>query len=156
VLRVTADIPARSTAPDSIAHPLLLYDGVCGLCNRLVQFILKHDCAATFRFASLQSPLATRILARHGADAQDLDTVYVVVNYEESAEFLLARSDAVLFILNQLRGIWWPAAFIFRVIPRPLREWLYRVVARNRYRIFGRYETCPLPREDTRGRFLDL
>jgi len=63
-----------------MTHPILLYDGVCGLCNRLNQFVLKRDPTGIFRFASLQSELAARILQRHGADATDLDTVYVVVN----------------------------------------------------------------------------
>src|SRR6202040_495149 len=64
------------------ANPIVLYDGVCGLCNRTVQFVLKRDRAAIFRFASLQSPLASRILAGHGKDASDLDTVYVVLDYD--------------------------------------------------------------------------
>src|SRR5258706_16452898 len=85
-----------------MSHPILLYDGVCGLCNRLVQFILRRDPGGVFRFASLQSPLAGRILARHGADATDLDTVYVVVNYDQNDEQLLPRSDAVIFILRNL------------------------------------------------------
>jgi predicted DCC family thiol-disulfide oxidoreductase YuxK len=83
-------------------HPILLYDGVCGLCNRLVQFILRRDPDRLFRFAALQSVLAGRILARHGVDAQDLDTVYVVVDYGLRDEELLARSDAVVFILRHL------------------------------------------------------
>jgi len=137
-------------------HPILLYDGVCGLCNRLVQFILRRDPEGVFRFASLQSALAAGILARHGADARDLDTVYVVLNAGQADEQLLPRSDAVIFILQQLGGIWRPAAFVIRLVPRPLRDWGYRLVARNRYRIFGRYDACPLPSADTRSRFLDL
>jgi predicted DCC family thiol-disulfide oxidoreductase YuxK len=161
-------------------HPILLYDGVCGLCNRLVQFILKRDPAGVFQFASLQSGLAGRILARHGSDAGDLDTVYVLVNCDQEDERLLARSDAVIFILQQLRAaeprsthpflrpgsilatpisgfsFWRLVAAMLQVIPWALREWGYRVVARNRYRVFGRYDTCPLPAEETRQRFLDL
>src|SRR6266567_2133210 len=82
--------------------PILLYDGVCGLCNRLVQFILRRDVAGKFCFASLQSGLAERILVRHGANARDLDTVYVVVNYEQTDERVLPRSDAVIFVLKNL------------------------------------------------------
>jgi predicted DCC family thiol-disulfide oxidoreductase YuxK len=163
-------------------HPILLYDGICGLCNRLVQFILRRDSAAVFRFASLQSPLAHRILTRHGADAEDLDTVYVVVHYDLPDENLLPRSDAVTFVLRHLgaaelrsdrpglrpaptaskatptRGLvfWRFAGSVLQLVPRPLLEWGYRIVARNRYRLFGRYDTCPLPSEDTRSRFLDL
>jgi predicted DCC family thiol-disulfide oxidoreductase YuxK len=137
-----------------MSHPILLYDGVCGLCNRLVQFILRRDHAAFFRFAALQSPFAARILPRHGVDPADLDTVYVVLNYDEAAESILARSDAVLFILKTLGGSWKFAAIILKAVPRPLRDWGYNVVAHTRYRIFGRYDTCPLPNQETRSRFL--
>ena|SRR5579863_7866363 len=167
-------------AADSVAHPILLYDGVCGLCNRLVQFILRRDPGGVFRFASLQSAMAGRILARHGADAGDLDTVYVVVNCDQAGEELLPRSDAVVFILRHLgaasprsagranapvptqttatpgSAFWRVSGFLLQGVPRTVRDWGYGVVARNRYRVFGRYDTCPVPSEDTRSRFLDL
>ncbi|HME36779.1 MAG TPA: DCC1-like thiol-disulfide oxidoreductase family protein [Candidatus Sulfotelmatobacter sp.] len=156
-----------------MSHPILLYDGVCGLCNRLVQFVLRRDSAGVFRFAALQSPLAGRILARHGLDARDLDTLCVVVNTEQPDEILLPRSDAVIFILRRLgsSGELAPAfstaaktaglafsrltGFLLQFVPRTLRDWGYGVVARRRYRMFGRYDACPLPTEDTRSRFLD-
>jgi predicted DCC family thiol-disulfide oxidoreductase YuxK len=135
--------------------PILLYDGVCGLCNRLVQLILRRDRSDVFRFASLQSPLAARILARHGAKPNDLDTVYIALSYELRNECLLSRSDAVVFVLKQLPGLWRFAAFFIQLIPKFLRDAAYGVVARNRYRIFGRSEVCPLPRDQDRTRFLD-
>ena len=138
-----------------MAGLVLLYDGVCGLCNRLVRFILRHDRTGVFRFASLQSPLAARILARHGQDHADLDTVYLVLNYEEAGEAILARSDAIYFVLRKLGGVWRAAAFALRLVPRPVRDWLYSLIARNRNRIFGRYDACPPPSADTRARFLD-
>jgi predicted DCC family thiol-disulfide oxidoreductase YuxK len=142
----------------------VFYDGVCGLCNRWVQFILKRDAAGVFRFAPLQSRLAERVLARHGVQTADLDTVYVVVNpdldgkddEERDEEFLLMRSDAVLFVMGKLGGICSSGAWIPRVLPRAVRNWGYGLVARHRYRVFGRYDTCPLPSEATRGRFLDV
>ncbi len=168
-------------------HPIFLYDGVCGLCNRFVQFMLQRDPAGVFRFASLQSELATRILAQHSVEAADLDTLYVVVNYGLPEEQILPRSDAVIFILRHLGAAellsahpgqkpgttqgnptsgedvltpglarWRLAAFLLQLVPRPLRDSGYRIVAHNRYRIFGRYDTCPMPNEDTRSRFLDL
>jgi predicted DCC family thiol-disulfide oxidoreductase YuxK len=152
VLRVTANIPAS----DSVPHPILLYDGVCGLCNRLVQFVLRRDRDAVFKFASLQSPLAARILARHAVNPADLDTVYVVVNHDQTDESLLARSDAVRHVLGQLGGFWRFTARVLAWLPRPFCDRGYRVIARNRYRIFGRYDSCPLPSEDVRGRFLDF
>ncbi len=137
-------------------HPIILYDGVCGLCNRLNQFILRRDPDAIFRFASLQSPFAARTLSRHGANLHDLDTVYVVVNHELPDECLLPRSDAIIFVLKQLGGIWKPLGFLFQLLPTPLRDAAYRLVARNRYRIFGRFETCILPSPEHRNRFLDI
>ena len=151
-----SDLSQTSFASDPASHPILLYDGVCGLCNRLNQFVLRHDPEGFFRFASLQSPLAERILTRHGASARDLDTVYIVVNYNKPDESLLARSDAVVFVSTHLGGVWRPAGILISWLPRWFRDWAYRVVARNRYRVFGRYETCMLPSPETRSRFLDL
>jgi predicted DCC family thiol-disulfide oxidoreductase YuxK len=136
-------------------HPILLYDGVCGLCNGLVQSVLRRDRKASFRFAALQSELATRLLARHGVKADNLDTVYVVVNPDQPGDSLLARSDAVLYVLGQLGTVWRATAFALAVLPRFLRDWGYNFVARHRYRIFGRYDTCPIPSPETRSRFLD-
>ena len=142
-----------------MSHPILLYDGVCGLCNRLVRFVLRRDPAGAFRFAALQSPLAERILARHGLNAEDLDTLYVVVNAEQAEEILLPRSDAVIFILRRLEGagksFWRMSGFLLQLVPRPVRDWGYGEVARTRYRMFGRYDACPVPTEQTRSRFLD-
>ena len=137
-------------------HPIILYDGVCGLCNRLNQFVLRRDPEGEFRFASLQSPFAGRILARHGTNPQDLDTVYVVANYELPEEHLLARSDAIAFVLTQLGGIWKFLGLFLQLLPRFLRDRAYGVVARNRYRVFGRFETCMVPSPENRDRFLDV
>jgi predicted DCC family thiol-disulfide oxidoreductase YuxK len=139
-----------------MSHPILLYDGVCGLCNRLVQFILRRDRQAIFHFAPLQGALAACILARHAASPTDLDTVYVVLNHELPNEYLLSRSEAVLFVLKQLAGLWRPTASLFRPLPKFLRDAAYNTVARRRYRIFGRSETCVVPNDQDRHRFLDL
>jgi predicted DCC family thiol-disulfide oxidoreductase YuxK len=136
-------------------NPIVLYDGVCGLCNRLVQFLLKHDSHDRFRFASLQSEFARQVLTRHDADPHDLDTVYVVKDFGHPDESLLARSDAVLYMLQQLGGIWKLTA-VGRVLPRRLRDAIYSVVATNRYRVFGKYESCMLPEPKHRARFLDV
>ena len=141
-------------------RPIILYDGVCGLCNRLNQFVLRRDREDIFRFASLQSPLAARILARHGANPQDLDTVYVVLNHDltieaQPDERLLPRSDAVIFVLKHLGGIWRVFGLFFQLLPRFLPDWGYRVVARNRYRVFGRFEACMLPSAQDRSKFID-
>jgi predicted DCC family thiol-disulfide oxidoreductase YuxK len=138
------------------AHPILLYDGVCGLCNRLVQFVLKRDAGAHFLFASLQSGFASRILQRHGLDPHDLDTLYVVEENERPGERLTARSDAVISVLRQLGGPWRAVSILLRALPRRLRDWGYGVIARNRYRIFGKYESCLLPQEKYQHRFLEV
>ena len=139
-------------------NPIVLYDGVCGLCNRLVRFVIRRDSNAIFRFASLQGACASRILASHHLNPGDLDTVYVVVaqNSEHPGELILSRSDAALFVLKQLGGRYKPAAFLLQMLPRFLRDSAYNLVARSRYRIFGRFETCPLPGAQDRSRFLDL
>ncbi len=135
-------------------HPILLYDGVCGLCNRLVQFILRRDRNAIFRFASLQSASAVRILTRHNANPTDLDTVYVVLNHDRPDESLLSRSAAVLFVLKQLPA-WRRTASLLQLFPKLFRDAAYNTVARHRYRIFGRNDTCTLPRDADPSRFLD-
>ena len=138
----------------SAANPILLYDGVCGLCNRLVQFLLKRDKEGRLLFASLQSEFAERVLTRHGIDPKDLDTVQVVVNYERPEERVLGRSDAILRAGAELGMPWNVLATIARIVPRALRDVVYRFVARNRYRVFGKYESCMLPDPNQRHRFL--
>ena len=138
------------------ANPIMFYDGVCGLCNRLVQFLLRHDKNGRLRFASLQSDFAAKVLGRHGIDPKDLDTVNVVVNYDEPDERVLQRSDAVLRAGRELGGFWGTSSSIARIVPRALRDLTYRFVAQNRYRVFGKYDTCMLPDPNQRSRFLDI
>ena len=140
--------------PKPNALTVVLYDGVCGLCNRLNQFLLKRDRHDRFRFASLQSDFAARLLQRHGAAAIDLDTVYVVVDYGEPSERLLSRSDAVLHVLQLVGGIWSLTA-AGKIVPKPLRDVFYKLVATNRYRVFGKYDVCLMPEERYRAKFLD-
>jgi predicted DCC family thiol-disulfide oxidoreductase YuxK len=119
-----------------------------------------------FRFAALQSALAARALSAHGKNPQALDTFYVLLNLNGGLEgsaasgdiekgIILSRSDAVSFVLIELGGFWRLLGKLFRLLPRSARDWVYRLVARNRYRIFGRSESCPLPSAATRSRFLD-
>ena len=138
------------------ANPIILYDGVCGLCNRLVQFLLKHDKEGQLRFASLQSDFAEKVLSRHGIDAKDLDTVQVVENYDQPGERVLQRSDAILRAGRELGGFWSASSSFAQFVPRGLRDLVYRFVATNRYRVFGKYDTCMLPDPNQRSRFLDI
>ncbi|HEV8136772.1 MAG TPA: DCC1-like thiol-disulfide oxidoreductase family protein [Pyrinomonadaceae bacterium] len=135
---------------------IVFYDGVCGLCNRLVQFLLKRDRHDRLRFASLQSDFASRVLGRHGIDPKDLDTVHVVEHYQQSNERVLDRSDAILRASRKLGGMWTLVARLGSTVPRPLRDLFYRFVANNRYRVFGKYETCMLPEPQHRAKFLDM
>jgi len=142
-----------ATSAATSSH-LLLYDGVCGLCNRLVQFVLRHDRKDRFRFAALQSSLAANLLRGYGRDAGDLDTVYVIARYGQSSATLLSKARAVLFMLGQLGGIW-RLAPLLRVLPRPLLDFGYDQIAGRRYRWFGRYDACPVPTPATKAKFLD-
>ena len=137
-----------------MANPIVLYDGVCGLCNRLTQFLLKRDVHDRLRFASLQSDFAAKVLRRHGLDSGDLDTVCVIEDYETPNERVLIRSDAILAVVGELGGFW-RIAGMGKILPRPIRDGLYKLVARNRYRVFGKYETCVLPEAKHRKKFLD-
>jgi len=142
--------------PVSDPNPIILYDGVCGLCNRLVQFLLKRDLHDRFRFASLQSEFAANILRRHSASPDDLDTMYVVLNYDLPGERIASRSDAAAVALRQLGGGWAALGTALQALPGWIRNWGYNLVARNRYRIFGKYDSCPIPSDKNRLKFLDL
>ncbi|MCB0568945.1 MAG: thiol-disulfide oxidoreductase DCC family protein [Phaeodactylibacter sp.] len=133
---------------DLTAHPILLFDGVCNLCNSSVQFIIRRDPAGVFRFASLQSETAREMLAGSDKKIQALSTVIL---YEHGKWRL--KSDAALHIVRRLPGLW-PLLYVFILIPRPLRDAVYDWVARNRYRWFGKKEQCMIPRPEWRGRFI--
>ena len=128
---------------------VVLFDGVCNLCNGSVQFILKRDPHGRFRFASLQSDAGRRLLRAHGLPADALESVVLV---EDGRAW--THSDAALRIARGLSG-GWRAAGALRVVPRPLRDAVYGLVARNRYRWFGRRESCMVPTPEWRARFLD-
>lgn len=141
--------------PERASKAIVLYDGVCGLCNRAVQFLLKRDRLDRLQFASLQSDLAAKVLERHGMDPKGLDTVYAVLNYGEPNEILLAKGDAFLFFAGVIGGIW-SVARVGTIIPRRVRNWLYDFIARHRYQVFGKSESCMLPEPKQRHKFLDV
>jgi predicted DCC family thiol-disulfide oxidoreductase YuxK len=144
---------AQPAMADSGPH-LLLYDGVCGLCDGLVQVVLKADPGGIFHFASLQSRAGHAALATFGAHAGDLTTMYVIVNYRTSAPRPLERGRAALFVMEAL-GWPWKAATVLRVLPRPALDRLYDLIARHRYQLFGRRDQCLLPSPIHRSRFLE-
>lgn len=147
--------PILHDLPSSRGQHLFLYDGVCGLCNRVNQFVLGRDAGAHFDFASLQSPTARAIVTKLGRDPDTLDTFYVVKNYRTASPELLSKARGAIFVLEMMGGIW-RAAAAARILPAPLLDFFYDQVARYRYRIFGRYDSCPLPTAEHRRRFIDV
>ena|SRR5437868_1662634 len=135
-------------------HPIIFYDGVCALCNGLVRFVLKRDRKNIFRFAWLQSDLARG--TQPGGKPPQLETVYLVLEPGTPDEEVVERSDAILKLLDVLGGGWAVVGRILGVLPRRFRDLFYRVVARSRYRVFGRYDVCPLPAPKDRAKFLDI
>ncbi|MCU0335977.1 MAG: thiol-disulfide oxidoreductase DCC family protein [Chitinophagaceae bacterium] len=128
---------------------MVLFDGVCNLCQRSVQIILANDARGVFHFASLQSPLGLQVLQQHGLAAEHLKTFVLVENGQ-----VYTRSTAALRVAGQLRAPWrWLRVLL--LVPRPLRDGVYNLIARNRYRWFGKKEECWLPRPEWRSRFLD-
>ena len=128
--------------------PVILFDGVCGLCNWWVSFVLERDKRGRFRFAALQGEAGGELLRSHGLPVDQLDTVVLI-----AGERAYSKSAAVLEILKRL-GFPWSLAAAGAVLPIGVRDGLYDFVARNRYRWFGRTETCRIPTAAERGRFL--
>lgn len=138
--------PRPSEAPNG--HPTLLFDGVCNLCNASVNFIIDRDPVATFRFAALQSDVGSALIATHGLDSAALDSVVLV----EGAR-VYTESTAALRVARRL-GLPWSLLWGFVIVPRWIRDPIYRFVARNRYRWFGQSEACRMPTDELRARFL--
>jgi predicted DCC family thiol-disulfide oxidoreductase YuxK len=128
---------------------LILFDGVCNLCNGAVQFVIARDPSARFRFGTLQSDAARRMLREEYTLPALPDSIVLL---DESGVF--TRSDAALRVVRGLRFPW-PLAYGLIVVPRPLRDWVYDIVARNRYAWFGKRDACMVPTPDLRARFLD-
>jgi predicted DCC family thiol-disulfide oxidoreductase YuxK len=127
---------------------IVIFDGVCNLCARSVQFILKHEAEPHFRFAPLQSPVGSRLLRDHGFETADITTFVLV-----SEGKVYTKSSAALRIAKHFKGPW-TLVRVLRAIPRPLRDWMYDVVARNRYHWFGKADTCMVPTPELKARFL--
>jgi predicted DCC family thiol-disulfide oxidoreductase YuxK len=153
----SADATASVDAPASgVVDTVVLYDGVCGLCNRFVNFVLPRDRRGRFHFAPLQGPFAAEVLRRHGLTppAGDPESIVLVESCGTPSERLSNRSTAALRIVARLPGPWsWLG--VLRLVPRPLRDWVYDRVANSRYRIFGKLDACPVPSRETRARFLE-
>jgi predicted DCC family thiol-disulfide oxidoreductase YuxK len=131
---------------------VMLYDGLCGFCNKSVKLILERDRRGTMRFAALQSDFGKAVIARH-PELQGIDSVVVLKTSSDGREMVFVRSAAALK-LAAYKGGFWKLFLAFRIVPAPLRDYLYDTFARNRYRFFGRYDICPLPSPEVRARFI--
>ncbi len=129
-------------------NPVILFDGICNLCNGIVNFIIKKDPESYFKFTPLQSPLGHRLLEKHGFNPEQLDTFVLI-----DGDSCFTKSDAALYIARHLTGVWSLLGF-FSLIPKPIRDWGYAIVVCNRYRWFGKKEACMIPTKDLLNRFL--
>jgi predicted DCC family thiol-disulfide oxidoreductase YuxK len=127
---------------------IVIFDGVCNLCARSVQFILRHESEPRFQFSPVQSAAGARILGTHGISAADVDTFVLV-----SEGKVYTRSTAALRIARHFKGAWQLLRILW-VVPRPLRDMLYNFVARNRYTWFGKAESCLVPTPELSARFI--
>ena len=140
-----SESPATNRWPDD---DVILYDGVCVFCSRWVRFVATRDVKQRFRFTAIQSGYGTRLAQAFGINPDDPDTNAVI--HGGVAYF---KSDAALTVLSNLPG--WNWVRVLRVVPKPLRDAVYNLVARNRYRIFGKYGECFVPDEAMRARVIE-
>lgn len=139
----------RGNKHDSEAHAVILFDGVCHLCQGAVKFIIKRDPSGRFRFASQQSDIGRRLLAGTEVDSESMDTIVLI---DENGE-VHTRSSAAIRIAGGLRFPW-PLLTVLRWVPRRLRDRIYDLVAASRYRWFGKDDACMVPTPEIRKRFL--
>ena len=132
-----------------VRAPLILFDGVCNLCNAWVRFVVQRDPTGIFRFAAQQSPTGQSIIEEHLRGVGQLSSVILIEDHAIYTEF-----EAILQILTRL-GPPWSWMTLLRIVPRRLRDASYRFIVRHRYQWFGRTEVCQVPSADIRSRFLD-
>jgi len=129
--------------------PILLFDGVCNLCNSTIQFVLKRDKKHYFKFASLQSNYGQLFLKKNKLPTSIYDTFILI----EGNSYTI-KSSAILKVFKQLSSLW-PVLYIFIIIPKIIRDALYNIIAKNRYHIFGKKDSCMIPDKEILSRFMD-
>ncbi len=129
---------------------VVLFDGVCNLCNGSVLFIIERDPEAKFSFASLQSPFGQSQLKKFGLPIDKLNTIFLI-----KGEKFFRKSDAALEIAKGMNGLW-PVLYVFKIIPRFIRNFFYDLIAKNRYRWFGKQAACMVPTPELKARFIDF
>lgn len=138
----------ESSAREGGGPNVVLFDGVCNVCNSAVNFIIDRDPQARFHFASLQSPQGIALAESHGVDATKLSTMVLI-----DGGRAYTNSTALLRVARRLRAPW-PLAYVGMIVPRALRDVAYRFLVANRYRWFGKSESCRVPTPEIRSRFL--
>ncbi|MEZ5058885.1 MAG: thiol-disulfide oxidoreductase DCC family protein [Saprospiraceae bacterium] len=133
-----------------MSQPVLLFDGVCNLCNSSVQFIIKHDPEGKFKFASLQSDYGQEMVKKFGLEKENLETVILI-----DGEKAYKKSTAALEVTRRLGGFW-ALFYVFRLIPPFLRDGIYTWVANNRYKWFGKKDQCMIPSPELKNRFIQV
>jgi predicted DCC family thiol-disulfide oxidoreductase YuxK len=128
---------------------VILFDGICNLCNGFVQFVIKRDRKNVFKFASLQSAYGQKFLTENKLNTDEFKSIILYKN-----EKLFTQSTAALKIFKELNGLW-KLFFAFIVIPKFIRDAVYNLIARNRYRWFGKKETCMVPTKELEEKFLE-
>lgn len=128
---------------------IILFDGICNLCSGSVQFIIKRDPERIFQFAALQSSFGQQQLEKFGVDKNVLQSIILIRNDQ-----IFQRSDAILEITKKLNG-GWPLFYSFKIFPRFFRDGLYNWIARSRYKLFGKKDSCWLPTPELQSRFLE-
>lgn len=140
------------TVPQSQSDPILMYDGLCALCNGAVRTVIRLEHAQVIRFTPLNGLYASSLLSRHPELAGE-DTIVFITHDAGGNEIIRVRSDAAIAVTRYLRGGAF-AAGLMSLVPRMLRDRAYRLVARHRTKILGRYDACPIPKPAVRARFL--
>lgn len=135
---------------------IIFYDGVCGLCNNFVKFVLQNTTDSPFVFASLQSEFAQTELKSFGIDSTDLNSVTVVANFEKENTVALQKSDAVIFILKRMNAPYPVLGKLTNIVPKVIRDFGYGLVAKVRYKIFGKKEVCALPSKEEAEKFIEV
>ena len=131
-----------------LTHSIILFDGVCNLCNGAVNFVIKRDPRNVFKFTPLQEKQGVLLLKKHAIDAQKLDSIVLVENKK-----VYTKSSAALRIARKLSGLW-PLFFVLLIIPSFIRDGVYDFIAKNRYKWFGKKEQCIIPTPGLKEKFL--
>lgn len=140
--------PNRPSEHFDANHPLIIFDGVCVLCSGFVRMVVRLDRQSRFRFATAQSPFGEALFRKHGLRTDSYETNLVLIGGSA-----FTHLDSLVAVMSEL-GWPWRAAKALLLLPRPLRNWLYERIARNRYALFGRKDSCDIPSAALRGRFL--